>query len=416
MNTHHAIRSFLGLVMAFCMLLPGVAQKKSAKVQKLERERQEIMKALQKTEKDLKKVRNDKSQKQKEVNLLSKQVKQRAALVAALDAEIKGFTQEIDSLLIQEKSLQQEETRRKADYERTLLALQNRKNSTDRMLFVLSADDFDQAVRRMRFMGQYSVAHSMAAQQLKATREALEETRRTIESHRSRKSTLLVKREKEKKKLEKDRDKRSQEVTSLKGKESQLQGQIKKQQKQIQALDNRIKQQIAAEIAEAQKKAAQKGSDRKAATKGGYPMTAEERKLSGSFAQNKGNLPAPVNANYRIVGTFGVQQHDELSRVQTNNNGIDIEVPKGSSARAVFEGTVTSIFIIEGSRAAIIVRHGNYLTVYSNVTNVVVKKGQKVTAHQVLGKVATDSYTDKAILNFQVWHERNKQNPRIWIR
>lgn len=431
------LRYTLLLMLTLLASLPMVAQQKSKKVQQLEQQRKEAIKAIEKTDKELSRVKNDKNKKQQEAALLKKKVAQRQELVVALDNEIKELSSDIDSLARQEQVLRTEEEERKATYERSVLALQKRKSSTDRMLFVLSASAFDEAIRRMRFVSQYANAHKRAAQELKETRTALEHTRQAIEVNRKSKSQLLVQREQEKAQLEKERKQRIGEVTQLQGQEKDLQQQRKKQQQQVAALNRKIEQQIAAEIAEAERKAREEeerrkrlaeGKDktatgkepvpeeRKAATKGGYPMTAEERRLGGSFAQNKGNLPAPVNNNYRIIGTFGVQQHNELSRVQTNNNGIDLEVPQGTSARAVFEGKVTSVFVIEGNKAAIIIRHGNYLTVYSNITGVTVRKGQQVKAHQVLGKVAIDSFSNKAILNFQVWHERSKQNPQAWIR
>ena len=430
------LRYTLLLMLTLLASLPMVAQQKSKKVQQLEQQRKEVIKAIEKTDRELSRVKNDKNKKQQEAALLKKKVAQRQELVVALDNEIKELSSDIDSLARQEQVLRTEEEERKAAYERSVLALQKRKNSTDRMLFVLSASAFDEAIRRMRFVSQYANAHKRAAQELKETRTALEHTRQAIEVNRKSKSQLLVQREQEKAQLEKERKQRIGEVTQLQGQEKDLQQQRKKQQQQVAALNRKIEQQIAAEIAEAERKAREEeerrkrlaeGKDtatgkepvpeeRKAATKGGYPMTAEERRLGGSFAQNKGNLPAPVNNNYRIIGTFGVQQHNELSRVQTNNNGIDLEVPQGTSARAVFEGKVTSVFVIEGNKAAIIIRHGNYLTVYSNITGVTVRKGQQVKAHQVLGKVAIDSFSNKAILNFQVWHERSKQNPQAWIR
>lgn len=431
------LRYTLLLMLTLLASLPMVAQQKSKKVQQLEQQRKEAIKAIEKTDKELSRVKNDKNKKQQEAALLKKKVAQRQELVVALDNEIKELSSDIDSLARQEQVLRTEEEERKAAYEHSVLALQKRKSSTDRMLFVLSASAFDEAIRRMRFVSQYANAHKRAAQELKETRTALEHTRQAIEVNRKSKSQLLVQREQEKAQLEKERKQRIGEVTQLQGQEKDLQQQRKKQQQQVAALNRKIEQQIAAEIAEAERKAREEeerrkrlaeGKDktttgkepapeeRKAATKGGYPMTAEERRLGGSFAQNKGNLPAPVNNNYRIIGTFGVQQHNELSRVQTNNNGIDLEVPQGTSARAVFEGKVTSVFVIEGNKAAIIIRHGNYLTVYSNITGVTVRKGQQVKAHQVLGKVAIDSFSNKAILNFQVWHERSKQNPQAWIR
>lgn len=431
------LRYTLLLMLTLLASLPMVAQQKSKKVQQLEQQRKEAIKAIEKTDRELSRVKNDKNKKQQEAALLKKKVAQRQELVVALDNEIKELSSDIDSLARQEQVLRTEEEKRKAAYEHSVLALQKRKSSTDRMLFVLSASAFDEAIRRMRFVSQYANAHKRAAQELKETRTALEHTRQAIEVNRKSKSQLLVQREQEKAQLEKERKQRIGEVTQLQGQEKDLQQQRKKQQQQVAALNRKIEQQIAAEIAEAERKAREEeerrkrlaeGKDktvtgkepvpeeRKAATKGGYPMTAEERRLGGSFAQNKGNLPAPVNNNYRIIGTFGVQQHNELSRIQTNNNGIDLEVPQGTSARAVFEGKVTSVFVIEGNKAAIIIRHGNYLTVYSNITGVTVRKGQQVKAHQVLGKVAIDSFSNKAILNFQVWHERSKQNPQAWIR
>lgn len=431
------LRYTLLLMLTLLASLPMVAQQKSKKVRQLEQQRKEAIKAIEKTDKELSRIKNDKNKKQQEAALLKKKVAQRQELVKALDNEIKELSGDIDSLARQEQELRTQEEERKAAYERSVLALQKRKNSTDRMLFVLSASAFDEAIRRMRFVSQYANAHKRAAEELKVTRTALEHTRQAIEVNRKSKSQLLVQREQEKAQLEKERQQRTGEVAQLQGQEKDLQQQRKKQQQQVAALNRKIEQQIAAEIAEAERKAREeeerrkrlaegKGNtntekgpaqeERKAATKGGYPMTAEERRLGGSFAQNKGNLPAPVNNNYRIIGTFGVQQHNELSRVQTNNNGIDLEVPQGTSARAVFEGKVTSVFVIEGSKAAIIIRHGNYLTVYSNITGVTVRKGQEVKAHQILGKVAIDSFSNKAILNFQVWHERSKQNPQAWIR
>ena len=431
------LRYTLLLMLTLLASLPMVAQQKSKKVQQLEQQRKEAIKAIEKTDKELSRIKNDKNKKQQEAALLKKKVAQRQELVRALDNEIEELSGDIDSLARQEQELRTQEEERKAAYERSVLALQKRKNSTDRMLFVLSASAFDEAIRRMRFVSQYANAHKRAAEELKVTRTALEHTRQAIEVNRKSKSQLLVQREQEKAQLEKERQQRTGEVAQLQGQEKDLQQQRKKQQQQVAALNRKIEQQIAAEIAEAERKAREeeerrkrlaegKGNtntekgpaqeERKAATKGGYPMTAEERRLGGSFAQNKGNLPAPVNNNYRIIGTFGVQQHNELSRVQTNNNGIDLEVPQGTSARAVFEGKVTSVFVIEGNKAAIIIRHGNYLTVYSNITGVTVRKGQEVKAHQILGKVAIDSFSNKAILNFQVWHERSKQNPQAWIR
>lgn len=414
-------------------ILPVAAQHKSKAVQKLEKERQETLRQIEKTEKELKQIQNDRSKKQKEAKLLGQEVAQRAKLVKNLETEIHVIEGEIDSLARHIQRLQTEEKERTETYARTAVAMQRRGRSVDRLLFLFSSKDFDQAIRRMRFMGKYAEAHRQAAEALRATRAELEVSRRAIEANRQRKSNSLVELQREKKKLERARNAKSGEVKKLQGKEKNLQRQKKKQQQRAAALNKKIEQQIAFEIAEAERKAREeqerrerearrKGQpvpekeERKAVTKGGYAMTAEERKLSGDFASNRGQLLVPVTGRYSIIGRFGVQQHSQESRVQTNNAGIDIEVPCGTNARASFAGTVTKIFVLPGYHTSVIVRHGNYLTVYANLESVAVHSGQKVKTGQTIGKIANDAESGKCVLHFQVWHERNKLNPEQWIR
>ena len=159
-----------------------------------------------------------------------------------------------------------------------------------------------------------------------------------------------------------------------------------------------------------------KQAERRAETKDGYAMDAAERKLASSFAANKGRLPAPVKGRYRVIRRFGLQQHDDLAMVQTRNGGIDIQVSRGTQAVAIFDGVVSKVFVVPGYHNSIIIRHGNYLTVYANLQNVSVRAGQKVKTGQVLGTVASDDEGQYGVMQFQVWHERTKLNPQAWIR
>ena len=156
--------------------------------------------------------------------------------------------------------------------------------------------------------------------------------------------------------------------------------------------------------------------ERVADTKGGYAMTRAEKKLSDDFAGNRGRLPFPVAGRYTIVGTFGEQQHQELKYVRTNNSGIDIQTNPGAEARAVFNGEVTRVFVVPGYNNSVIIRHGNYLTVYSNLSQVYVKAGDKVSTRQTIGKIFTDTESGNAtILHFQLWKEKTKLNPTPWL-
>ena len=157
-------------------------------------------------------------------------------------------------------------------------------------------------------------------------------------------------------------------------------------------------------------------TERKADVKGGYAMTKVERALSANFAGNRGRLPYPVTGPHTIVASFGEQQHEELKYVRTNNNGIDILTSPGADARAVFNGEVTRIFVVPGFNNSVIVRHGNYLTVYSNLSQVYVKAGDKVSTRQAIGKIFSDAEDgNSTVLHFQLWKEKTKLNPEPWL-
>lgn len=151
-------------------------------------------------------------------------------------------------------------------------------------------------------------------------------------------------------------------------------------------------------------------------TKGGYAMTKAEKQLSDNFANNRGRLPYPVAGRHTIVATFGEQQHQELKYVRTSNSGIDIQTSPGADARAVFNGEVTRVFVVPGYNNSVIVRHGNYLTVYSNLSQVYVKAGDRVSTRQAIGRIYSDPEDgNSTILHFQLWKEKTKLNPQPWL-
>ena len=156
--------------------------------------------------------------------------------------------------------------------------------------------------------------------------------------------------------------------------------------------------------------------ERVADTKGGYAMTKAEKQLSDNFANNRGRLPYPVAGRHTIVSTFGEQQHQELKYVRTSNSGIDIQTSPGADARAVFNGEVTRVFVVPGYNNSVIVRHGNYLTVYSNLSQVYVKAGDRVSTRQAIGRIYSDPEDgNSTILHFQLWKEKTKLNPQPWL-
>ena len=208
-------------------------------------------------------------------------------------------------------------------------------------------------------------------------------------------------------------------IAGLKKQEKQLKREIDRKRKQAEALDRKLEQLIAEEERKSSTRADKtegKNSTAQQRPTKGYKMTKEELALSGSFEKNKGKLPFPLSGSYKIVAHFGRQKHPELRYVQTENSGIDIETTPGTKARAVFNGVVSRIFVTPGYNSTIIVRHGNYLTIYANLSEVYVRAGEKVSTGQNLGKIYSDSQDgNRTILTFQLWKERTKLNPELWL-
>lgn len=412
-------------------LLPSyaTAQQKSKEVQKLEARRKQIQAEIARVDKALQQAASSAKEQLQHLSLLDGQIKDRQELITTLEAEVHETDQQLFTLEQELNRLQTQFDKRQEAYVQSLRALQRGNNVKDQLLFILSAKDFAQGMRRARYLREYATWQRQEGEKLKALRQEIDEQRAELEQNRQQKAILLQSREEEHRKLEQDKQRVQTKVNALKGEEKKLRQELAKRRRQAQALNRQIEAQIAKEIRaaeEARRKAEaakQKGksspstTQRRAKSKGGYAMTEAETKLSSKFEDNRGRLPMPISGNGRIVGHYGIQQYARLKHVQIDNNGIDIQGAPGAKARAVFDGEVTSIFVVEGFNTNVIVRHGNYLTVYSNLTEVYVSKGSKVKTGQEIGKIYSDPELGGATkLHFQVWKERTKLNPEQWIR
>ena len=397
------------------------------------------------------------------LNLISNQILSRKKVISILNQEIGGIDTQINKMRREVNRLEQELKVKQKNYGKSAKGMYKRRKSQDKLLFILSADNFAQSLRRMRYLREFADWQKRQAAEIVVKQREIEEKRSALEKTRKNKQVLLGSRENENQKLQTEESSQKSEVQQLNKKQRDLQAQLKKKKQQADALNQQIEKQIAIEIARAEeeariarqkaereraekarlareareirkKQAAASGkkiveekeepepepepirAERVAEVKGGYAMTREEKKLSDNFAGNKGRLPFPVTGRHTIVGTFGEQQHQDLKYVRTNNSGIDIQTSPGADARAVFNGEVTRVFVVPGYNNSVIVRHGNYLTVYSNLSQVYVKAGDRVSTRQSIGKIFTDTEDGNAtILSFQLWKEKTKLNPATWL-
>lgn len=405
----------------------------SAKVKELERMRKAALEEIETTSALLKDAQKSAKSQLNRINLLVKQIENRNKVIAILNDEIDEIGKSINSLTGEIAQLQREYNDKKQQYARAIQGMYNKRGSQDKLLFVLSAQSFSQTLRRLRYLKEYSSWQKLQAQEIKEKQTELENKKALLENTKKEKTALLGQRETEASNLKKEEKEKQEELKGIKKQEKTLKSQLAKKRKQANELNRQIERQIALEIeraereariaAEARKKSTRQDKDvpsaneRQSATSGGYAMTAQERKLSNDFEKNKGILPFPVAGRSTIIGYFGEQQHRELTYVRTNNNGVDIQATPGADAKAVFNGDVTKVFVIPGYNSSVIVRHGNYLTVYANLKEVYVKAGDKVSTGQAIGRIFTDEEDgNRTVLHFQLWKERTKLNPALWIR
>ena len=435
----------------------------SSKVKQLENQRKKALEEIEMTNQLLNETKKTARSSLNRLNLTSNQILSRKKVISILNQEIGGIDTQINKMRREVNRLEQELKVKQKNYGKSAKGMYKRRKSQDKLLFILSADNFAQSLRRMRYLREFADWQKRQAAEIVVKQREIEEKRSALEKTRKNKQVLLGSRENENQKLQTEESSQKTEVQQLNKKQRDLQAQLKKKKQQADALNQQIEKQIAIEIARAEeeariarqkaereraekarlareareirkKQAAASGkkiveekeepepepepirAERVAEVKGGYAMTREEKKLSDNFAGNKGRLPFPVTGRHTIVGTFGEQQHQDLKYVRTNNSGIDIQTSPGADARAVFNGEVTRVFVVPGYNNSVIVRHGNYLTVYSNLSQVYVKAGDRVSTRQSIGKIFTDTEDGNAtILSFQLWKEKTKLNPATWL-
>jgi murein hydrolase activator len=314
---------------------------------------------------------------------LDKQISQNSAVIFSLEQDLKKLREE---------------------YARMIYFAYKNQSSYDYLMFLFSSIDFNQAYRRMRYMQQYAVYRRRQAENIVKTQTALDQRTVLLEQQKNQKQGLLKDKEAEKIQLDKEREEQNTALSSLKKKEADLSSVIKKKQAEARKLANAIEDMIRKEIEATNKKAGVKPS-------GVYSMTPEEKLISAGFEGNKGKLPWPVERGL-VTSSYGEHAHRALSNIKVYNYGIDISTTQGATARAIFGGKVSGVITILGNKA-VIIRHGEYLTVYSNLSTVFVNKGDDVKTKQSIGSILTvDNATE---LHFEVRKGSETMNPEFWL-
>ncbi len=415
-NTIAGMKSLFFL--AFWLLCTGILSAQNSKqVQTLKKQQSTAMQNIKSTNQQIGKTQKSQLQALHQLDALSAEIAVAKDSIKKLNAEVGEMTAQEKKMNAQIAELGRTLNLKKESYANAIRTMSVRRdNRYDALMFVLSSSSLEQAYRRFRYLQEFSAWRKQEAKEIAQQREALNHQRAEVLRLQREKEKVLAARTEASKKLVRQQGEQRAMVASLKKKEQSLRQELKKQQQQADALSRRIQQVIEEE---ARKAAAAKKSaaSSKTSTPSGYQMSKDEEQLSKDFAKNQGKLPTPLSGSYRIISHFGLQQHPDLKYVKVNNQGIDMQTQPGTKARSVFDGVVTNIFVMPGYNTSIIVRHGDYLTIYSNLSTIYVKTGDKVKTGQELGVIYSDPEEDnRTVLHFQIRKETTKLNPELWLK
>ena len=389
------------VLLLLALVNPVYCQKTKGKSKKqLQSEITSLQKEISTANQLLKKTKKDKEMTLNEVNLLDKKIKQREQLIKAYNEQIAVLDEEINAGQSNIKTLNADLGKLRKEYAKMLTFANKNRSHYDKLGFVFASQNFNQQAREEQ--------------------------------------AALLKDEKEQQEaLKKEKEELNSQVAKLKKKEGNLQQDIKNKQQQTQKLQKAIDDIIAEEIrkanAEAERKRKEEAKKKAAANKDkgktattsapatpapskekGMALTPSEQTLSSNFVNNKGKLPWPVERGV-VSSSYGKHASVVSSKVTVTNNGIDIATTEGAKARAVFDGEVASVAKLVGSNTVVIIRHGEYFTVYSNLENVTVKRGDKVKTKQNIGTVHTNKNENKTEIHFELLKEQSRQNPANWL-
>jgi len=426
------MKRILILLLSGCLLCPLFAQT-NRKIKELESKRGALQEDIAQSETLLRSTRNDVKSQLSDLSLITNQIGARKKLIAQIESDVQSLENEITSLQKQLALLQKELKEKKNKYEASVQYMYKNRSIQEKLMFIFSAQSLSQTYRRFRYVREYATYQRIQGEEVIKKQAQIEAKKNELEQVRSEKTNLLVYKEHEREKLELQEKEQRTLVANLQKKQRSLQNEIARKRREAQRLNAQIDRLIEAEIAAAKRRAEEEAARKKNGSKGkatagsssgkggenksvpmdAYHLNTADRQLSGDFERNRGLLPPPITGPYLIVSHYGAYEVTGLKHVKLDNKGIDIKGQKGAKARAIFDGEVSAIFQYN-RMVNVMIRHGNYISVYCNLSSAVVKKGQRVKTKEVIGNVCTDA-SGNTILHFQLRKETAKLNPELWL-
>ena len=428
-------RFFVILISCLWLAVPLFAQSNKL-IRELESKRGALQKQIAESESILKDTKKDVGSQLNSLAVLTGQIEERKRYIMAINNDVEAIQRELASLERQLHGLEKDLKDKKKKYEASVQYLYKNKSIEEKLMFIFSAKNLGQTYRRMRYVREYATYQRLQGEEILKKQEQIRKKKAERQQVKAAKENLLQERESEKVKLEEQEKEKRTLVTNLQKKQKGLQNEINKKRREANQLNARIDKLIAEEIERARKRAQEEARREAAARKKeeskegksaatetaakskpleAYTMSKADRELSGNFAANRGTLPMPISGADIITSRYGQYAVEGLRNVKLDNKGIDIQGKPGAQARAIFDGKVAAVFQLNGL-FNVLIRHGNYISVYCNLSSASVKAGDTVKTKQSIGQVFSDGTDNgRTVLHFQLRREKEKLNPEPWL-
>lgn len=397
---------FLMLVLLFLAVAPQASFAQNPTQKSLEAKRTRLQEEIKKVNSLLFATKKEETNLLSQISDLDKKIKVQAELIAVLNQEARILNGKITKNKKKIAELEKELQLLKDDYAAMVYQSYKSKSMQSRMMFILSAESFQQAYKRLQYMSQYTEYRKKQGEAIAEQTEKIKVLNSDLQVQKIQKENLLATQREVQATIEIEKKEQEVMVAEVKSQEKKYRAEIKKKQEEERKIDKQIEKIIRDAIAASKKKSK--------STAKGFVLTPEAKVLAAKFAQNKGKLPWPVT-NALVVRNFGKIPHKTLKGITIQSNGIHIATNKGATARAIFEGTVLAIQVSSNGVKTVYVQHGNYISLYSNLETISVQKGDKIVLQQSIGKIYSDKVTGKTILKFQIWQDTKKENPKSWL-
>jgi septal ring factor EnvC (AmiA/AmiB activator) len=411
---------FLLTLIFICMT--SLLWSQESQQEKLEARKAQIQKEIRENEKLLQSVKKKEKSAINVIVIQSNKIKLKEKLITTTEKQTKLLGNDMYVNQVKINKLKNELEILKADYAKMIVKSYKSRSEESRAMFLLSSENFLQAYKRAQYMKQYTNYRKMQGEEISSKSNQLLDYNGRLNVQKTAKQKLIAEKEKERLSLEKEKQEQEKLVSSIKKDKNKLQADIRKKQQEARSIDKQINRIVREAIAAANRKAALERAkanpsapvSKVAVSSSKIELTPESKLIADNFRSNRGRLPYPVEKGFISLG-FGDQPHPVFSTLTIHNSGVEITTEQGSNARAVFGGEVTSVIVLSPLNKAVMIQHGDFFTVYQNLSSVSVSKGDKVSIKQSLGRVRTNNETGKTIIKFLILQNTTYNNPQSWL-